>query len=152
MPGVDVFVLRFDPGNWPRSPCWSVVGAKDLRDDALFMGLNDAAVVRDEGVSANSVYYWDGLRRGDYEAVVYSMVTGASVRWPAVSTGGVSSPAWYFLPPGDTQRVEAEAPEVEDTSGEATSPELDEEELDHSAHCLKKTMSLLGRLGFSLVY
>jgi len=23
----DVFVLRFDPGNWPSSPCWSVVEA-----------------------------------------------------------------------------------------------------------------------------
>ncbi|CAD6251455.1 unnamed protein product [Miscanthus lutarioriparius] len=141
----DVFVLRFDPGNWPRSSCWSVVEAKDLRGNALFVGLNDAAVVRGEGVSANSVYYWDGLRGGDCEAVVYSMATGASVRWPAVSTGAVSSPAWYFLPAGDTHRVEAEATEVEDTSAEATSPELDEE-LDHSAHCLKKTMSLLGFL------
>ena len=93
-----------------------MVEAKDLRGNALFVGLNDAAVVRGEGVSTNSVYYWDGLRGGDYEAVVYSMATGASVRWPAVSTGGVSSPVWYFLPAGDTHRVEAEATEVEDTS------------------------------------
>lgn len=151
----DVFVLRFDPGNWPSGPCWSVVEAKDLRGNALFVGMNEAAVVRAEGVSGNSVYYWDGPRGGgDYEAVVYSLATGASVRWPAATTGGVSSPVWFFLPAGDdTQRVEAEATELEDTSGdEATSPELDEEEMDHSAHCLKKTMSLLGRLDYSLVY
>jgi len=148
----DVFVLRFDPGNWPSSPCWSVVEAKDLRGNALFVGMNDAAVVRGEGVSGNSVYYWDGPRGGDYEAVVYSLATGASVRWPAATTGGVWSPVWYFLPAGETQREEPEATEVEATSAEATSPELDEEELDHSAHCLKKTMSLLGRLDYSLVY
>jgi len=71
----DVFVLRFDPGNWPSSPCWSVVEAKDLRGNALFVGMNEAAVVRAEGVSANSVYYWDGPRGGDYEAVVYSLAT-----------------------------------------------------------------------------
>jgi len=94
-----------------------VVEAKDLRGNALFVGMNEAAVVCAEGVSANSVYYWDGPRGGDYEAVVYSLATGASVRWPAATTGGVSSPVWYFLPAGETQREEPEATEVEATSG-----------------------------------
>ncbi|XP_072149596.1 uncharacterized protein [Setaria viridis] len=103
----DVFVLRYDPGNWPGS-CWVVADAKDLRGNAVFVGMNDAAVVRGEGVSANSVYHWDGPRGGDgdYEAVVYNVATRASVRWPAVSTGGVSCPVWYFLPAaGVSQRV-----------------------------------------------
>ena len=47
--------------------------------------------------------------------------------------------------------MEAETTGVEATSGEeATSLEQDEE--GHSAHCLKKTMSLLGRLDYSIVY
>src|SRR6185437_5957381 len=89
-----IFVLRYDPGNWPGSSCWTVAGAKDLRGNAVFVGMNAAAVVRGEGVSANSVYYWDGPRGGgDYGAVVYNVATGASVRWPAAPTGGgVSSP------------------------------------------------------------
>ena len=133
----DVFVLRYNPGNWQVS-CWTVAEAKDLRGNAVFVvGMNDAAVVRGEGVSANSVYYWDGPRGGgDYEAVAYN----------------VSSPVWYFLPAGGASpRVEAETTGVEATSGEeATFLEQDEEE--HSAHCLKKTMSLLGRLDYSIVY
>nr|TKW23336.1 hypothetical protein SEVIR_4G285505v2 [Setaria viridis] len=103
----DVFVLRYDPGNWPGS-CWVVADAKDLRGNAVFINMNDAAVVRGEGVSANSIYYWDSPRGGDgdYEAVVYNVATRASVRWPAVSTGGVSCPVWYFLPAaGVSQRV-----------------------------------------------
>jgi hypothetical protein len=149
----DVIVLRYDPGNWLGS-CWAVAGAKDLRGNAVFVGMNDAAVVRGEGVSANSVYYWDGPRGGDgvYEAVVYNVATGASVRWPSASTGGVSSPVWCFLPPpaGGIQRVGAETAGVQATPGEeASSHEHDEE---HSAHCLKKTMNLLGRLNYCVVY
>ncbi|PUZ47618.1 hypothetical protein GQ55_7G180800 [Panicum hallii var. hallii] len=147
----DVFVLRYDPGNWQGS-CWTVAEAKDLRGNAVFVGMNDAAVVRGEGVSANSVYYWDGPRGGgDYEAVVYNVATGASVRWPAAPTGGVSSPVWYFLPAGDdaSPRVEAETTGVETTSGEEVTS-LEEEE--HSTHRLRKTMNLLGRLDYSIVY
>ncbi|OEL30852.1 Telomere-binding protein 1 [Dichanthelium oligosanthes] len=143
----DVFVLRYDPGTW-LSSCWTVADGKDLRGNAVFVGMNDAAVVRGKGVSANSVYYWNGPRGegGDYEPVVYNMETGASVRWPAVSTGGASSPVWYFLPAtgGVSPRVEAETTGVEATSGEeATSAEEGEEE--HSAHCLKKTMTSLDK-------
>ncbi|XP_039771993.1 uncharacterized protein LOC120640196 [Panicum virgatum] len=149
-----VFVLRYDPGNWPGSSCWTVAGAKDLRGNAVFVGMNAAAVVRGEGVSANSVYYWDGPRGGgDYGAMVYNVATGASVRWPAAPTGGgVSSPVWYFLPAGDgSPRVEEETTGVEATSGEETTS-LEHDEEEHSAHCLKKTMNLLGRLDYSIVY
>ncbi|CAL5068438.1 unnamed protein product [Urochloa decumbens] len=158
----DVFVLRYDPGSWPAAGyCWTVAEGKDLRGNAVFVGKNDAAVVRGEGVSRNSVYYWDGPRvgDGDYEAVVYSVATGASVRWPAAaSTGGVSSPVWYFLPAagvvGSARHVEEETTGVAATSSgkeaAASSGEHDEEE--HDAHCLKKTMNLLGRLDYCVNY
>ncbi|KAJ1271509.1 hypothetical protein BS78_06G132900 [Paspalum vaginatum] len=142
-----VFVLRYDPGNWPNSPaCWTVAEGKDLRGNAVFIGMNDAAAVPAgvEGLSDNSVYYWDGPRGGDYEAVIYNMTTGSSVRWPAASTGGVSSPVWYFLPAVESRRVEAETTDVETTSvQEAASPDHDEGE--HDAHRLRKTMNLLDR-------
>ncbi|CAN6239833.1 unnamed protein product [Urochloa humidicola] len=154
----DVLVLRYDPGNWQAaSICWSVAEGKDLRGNAVFVGMNDAAVVRGEGVSRDSVYYWDGPRGGDgdYEAVVYNVATGASVRWPAAATGGVSSPVWYFLPAAgvDRARVEEATTGVAATSGEdeaASSGEHDEE--GHDAHCLKKTMNLLGRLDYCVNY
>ncbi|KAF8715072.1 hypothetical protein HU200_027620 [Digitaria exilis] len=151
----DVFVLKYDPEKDPGGTCWTVAEGKDLGGNAVFVGMNDAAVVRGEGVRANSVYYWDRPRGGgggDYEAVVYDVETGASVRWPVAFTGGVSSPAWYFLPPADVRpRVEGRATDVEATSSaeEATSLEQDEEQ--QSAHCLKKTKSLLGRFDHCIV-
>ncbi|XP_062185994.1 uncharacterized protein LOC133889514 [Phragmites australis] len=133
----DVFVLRYDRGS---CPCWTVAEEKDLSGNAVFVGMNDAAVVRGEGVSANSVYYFDGPRGRDYEAVVYNMATGTSVRWPA-ATAGMSSPAWYFLPAGESRRVEAVAIDVEATSEEATSPEYDE--MEHPVFRPKRTKNLL---------
>ncbi|CAN6235347.1 unnamed protein product [Urochloa humidicola] len=157
----DVFVLRYDPGNWAAAGfCWTVAEGKDLRGNAVFVGKNDAAVVRGEGVSRNSVYYWDGPRGGgddgdgDYEAVVYSVATGASVRWPAASTGGVASPVWYFLPAAGVGPARVGGAGTAATSGEeaaaSSSGEHDEEE--HSAHCLKKTMNSLGRLDYCVNY
>ncbi|CAL4930780.1 unnamed protein product [Urochloa decumbens] len=115
----EVFVLRYEPGRWPR---WAVAEGKELGGNAVFVGINDAAVVRGEGVSANSVYYWDSPPEGGHEPVVFNMATRASVRWPAVATGGTSSsPVWYFLPA---------ATDEETTSEEAACPEYDDE---HSA-------------------
>ncbi|CAL4922442.1 unnamed protein product [Urochloa decumbens] len=115
----DVFVLRYEPGRWPR---WAVAEwKKDLGGNAVFVGSNDAAVVRGEGVSVNSVYYWDNPPEGGHEPVVFNMATRASVRWPAVATGGTSSPVWYISPA---------ATDEEATCEETACPEYDDE---HSA-------------------
>jgi hypothetical protein len=53
----EVFVVSHDPKSWPH--CWAIIEGKDLGGAALFVGMNDAVVVRGRGVRWNSVHYWD---------------------------------------------------------------------------------------------
>ncbi|KAL6650897.1 hypothetical protein ACP70R_009822 [Stipagrostis hirtigluma subsp. patula] len=143
----DVFVMRYDPSE--RLPRWTP--AKDLDGGAVLVGMNDAAVVRGEGVRADSVYYWDGPRdgAGGHEAVVFDVATRASVRWPAAAAGGASSPVWYLLPPGggvETADVEAAAPEDGTCREHECCDEEEEQELTTSYRPRGKYKIVPGRL------
>jgi hypothetical protein len=93
----EIFVLRYDPG---RQPCWDVV--QDLGGYSVFIGKNNPAVVRAEGLSwvqANCVYWIDERWRD--VPMVFDMVTRTSTPF-VLPANNVQAPrcrasCWYFF-------------------------------------------------------